>query len=99
MRLAVKASFLDPDGKQEVQAVIQAYFKDWLKSSNNIRQVYDLARLERDHARSVSKHRHRDGERRRSKGERSERSDRSITTSSSLGDGSSGGGAHKSAPV
>lgn len=96
MRLAVKASFLDPDGKQEVQAVIQAYFKDWLKSSNNIRQVYDLARLERDHARSVSKHRHRDGERRRSKGERSERTDRSAATSSGMGDGNSG--THKPTP-
>ena len=39
LRAAVKASFLDSSCKQEVQSVIQAYFKDWLKSSNNIRQV------------------------------------------------------------
>lgn len=53
MRAAVKTSFLDSQCKQEVQAVIQAYFKDWLMSSNNIRQVYDLARLEREHSRSL----------------------------------------------
>ena len=53
MRSAVKTSFLDQNCKQEVQAVIQAYFKDWLMNSNNIRQVYDLARLEREHAKSL----------------------------------------------
>ena len=30
--------------------MIQSYFKDWLMASGNMRQVYDLARMERDEA-------------------------------------------------
>ena len=30
--------------------MIQSYFKDWLMTSGNMRQVYDLARMERDEA-------------------------------------------------
>jgi TBCC domain-containing protein 1 len=41
---------LDDAKKRELQAVIQTYFKDWLMTSGNMRQVYDLARMERDEA-------------------------------------------------
>jgi hypothetical protein len=30
------------------QAVIQGYFREWLNASNNIRQVYDLSKLEQE---------------------------------------------------
>jgi hypothetical protein len=39
---------LDDQRKRELQNVIQAYFKEWLLSSGNMRQVYDLARMERE---------------------------------------------------
>ena len=32
--------------RRELQAAIQAHFKDWLLTSGNMRQVYDLARIE-----------------------------------------------------
>ncbi len=41
---------LDDGRKKELQSVIQAHFKDWLVSSGNMRQVYDLARMERGDA-------------------------------------------------
>lgn len=41
---------LDDAKKRELQAVIQSYFKDWLMTSGNMRQVYDLARMEREEA-------------------------------------------------
>ncbi len=47
----VQAS-LDDGKKRELQAVIQSYFKDWLMTSGNMRQVYDLARMEREEASS-----------------------------------------------
>jgi hypothetical protein len=28
--------------------VIQGYFREWLNASNNIRQVYDLSKLEQE---------------------------------------------------
>ncbi len=49
----VQAS-LDDAKKRELQGVIQSYFKDWLMASGNMRQVYDLARMERDEASSSS---------------------------------------------
>lgn len=73
MRTAAKASFMDSQGKQDVQNVIQAYFKEWLKSTNNLREVHDLTRLERAHAREVARsgrHRRRSS---RPHGERVER--------------------------
>ena len=47
--ISVQAS-LDDAKKRELQGVIQSYFKDWLMASGNMRQVYDLARMERDEA-------------------------------------------------
>ena len=41
---------LDDGKKRELQGVIQSYFKDWLMTSGNMRQVYDLARMEREEA-------------------------------------------------
>ena len=41
---------LDDGRKRELQTVIQAHFKDWLHTSGNLRQVYDLARMEREDA-------------------------------------------------
>lgn len=38
---------LDDGRKRELQNVIQSHFKDWVVSSGNMRQVYDLARMER----------------------------------------------------
>ena len=43
---------LDDGRKRELQTVIQAHFKDWLHMSGNLRQVYDLARMEREEAAS-----------------------------------------------
>lgn len=39
---------LDEAKKKELQSVIQSYFKEWLVQSGNMRQVYDLARMERE---------------------------------------------------
>ena len=39
---------LDETRKRELQNVIQAYFKEWLTSSGIFREVYDLARMERE---------------------------------------------------
>jgi TBCC domain-containing protein 1 len=39
---------LDDNKKRELQSVIQSHFKEWLLSSGNMRQVYDLARMERE---------------------------------------------------
>ena len=41
---------LDDGRKRELQAVIQSYFKDWLMGSGHMREVYDLARMEREDA-------------------------------------------------
>lgn len=38
---------LDDGRKRELQNVIQSHFKEWVVSSGNMRQVYDLARMER----------------------------------------------------
>mmetsp|Transcript_10007 Transcript_10007/g.36563 ORF Transcript_10007/g.36563 Transcript_10007/m.36563 type:complete len:519 (-) Transcript_10007:76-1632(-) len=48
LRKKVKEANLDEDTKKELQNVIQSHFKDWLLSSGNMRQVFDLARIERD---------------------------------------------------
>lgn len=48
LRNAVKTAQLDDERKRELQSVIQAHFKEWLLSSGNMRQVYDLARMERN---------------------------------------------------
>lgn len=50
LRSAVKQAVLDDARKRELQAVIQAHFKEWLTQSGNMRQVYDLARMEREEA-------------------------------------------------
>jgi len=39
---------LDEARKRELQTVIQAYFKEWLNSTGKLREVYDLARMERE---------------------------------------------------
>ncbi len=41
---------LDDGRKRELQNVIQVYFKDWLMGSGHMREVYDLARMEREDA-------------------------------------------------
>lgn len=38
---------LDDATKKELQATIQSYFKEWLSSSGAMRQVNELARIER----------------------------------------------------
>lgn len=48
LRNAVKTAQLDDERKRELHSVIQAHFKEWLLSSGSMRQVYDLARMERD---------------------------------------------------
>ena len=45
---------LDDGRKRELQAVIQSYFKDWLMGSGHMREVYDLARMEREDAAGAS---------------------------------------------
>lgn len=39
---------LPEDRKREVQNVIQSYFREWLNSTGKMRNIYDVARLERD---------------------------------------------------
>lgn len=39
---------LEEDQKRELMNAIQVNFKDWLQATGNMRQVYDLARAERD---------------------------------------------------
>eukprot|EP00850_Spirogloea_muscicola_P006209 SM000029S10504 [mRNA] locus=s29:521449:524493:+ [translate_table: standard] len=48
LRQTLKTAVLEESKKRELTNVIQAHFKEWLFSSGNIRQVYDLARLDRD---------------------------------------------------
>lgn len=48
LRAAVKSANLPEERKREVQNVIQSYFREWLNSSGKMRQIYDLARLEKD---------------------------------------------------
>ncbi|CAI5472273.1 unnamed protein product [Closterium sp. Yama58-4] len=48
LRQTLKTAVLDEGRKRELTNVIQAHFKEWLLTSGNIRQVYDLARLDRD---------------------------------------------------
>ena len=43
----VQDAGLDNATKRDLQTVIQAHFKEWLVASGNMRQVYDLARMER----------------------------------------------------
>ena len=47
LRAALRDAGLDEASKRELQATIQAYFKEWLLTSGSMRQVYDLARIER----------------------------------------------------
>ena len=47
LRAALRDAGLDESDKRELQATIQAYFKEWLLASGSMRQVYDLARIER----------------------------------------------------
>lgn len=50
--LALACSSTPPDittaAPPPPQAVIQGYFREWLNASNNIRQVYDLSKLEQE---------------------------------------------------
>lgn len=48
LRQTLKNAVLEENRKRELTNVIQAHFKEWLLTSGNIRQVYDLARLDRD---------------------------------------------------
>ncbi|CAG9465421.1 unnamed protein product [Pedinophyceae sp. YPF-701] len=48
LRGAVKGADLPDPRKNELQAVVQLAFKDWLVSSGNMRQVQDIAKLEKD---------------------------------------------------
>lgn len=41
---------LEEGKKKELMAAIQAHFKEWLQATGAMRQVYDLARAERDEA-------------------------------------------------
>ncbi len=49
LRAAAQAA-LDDGRKRELQNVIQVYFKVWLMGSGHMREVYDLARMEREDA-------------------------------------------------
>lgn len=43
---------LDEAKKKELMSAIQAHFKDWLQQTGGMRQVFDLARMERDESSS-----------------------------------------------
>ena len=47
LRGALRDARLDEHTKRELQATIQAHFKEWLLASGSMRQVYELARIER----------------------------------------------------
>ena len=47
LRSALRDAGLDERSRRELQATIQAFFKEWLMTSGSMRQVYDLARIER----------------------------------------------------
>lgn len=47
LRKSLRDADLSDERKRELQATIQSYFKDWLSSSGAMRQVYELARIER----------------------------------------------------
>jgi TBCC domain-containing protein 1 len=47
LRAALRDAGLDEGSKRDLQATIQAYFKEWLLTSGSMRQIYDLARIER----------------------------------------------------
>jgi len=44
----IKGSGLDDGKRNQLQNIIQAYFREWLHSSAHIRHVYDLQKLEAD---------------------------------------------------
>lgn len=50
LRAAVRGAALADGRKRELQAAVQAHFKEWLAASGHMRHVYDLARLEREAA-------------------------------------------------
>lgn len=52
VRAAVKTAGLDDVKKKELMSAIQSHFKDWLQQTGGMRQVYDLARMERDESSS-----------------------------------------------
>ena len=54
LRVGEAQAALDDGRKRELQAVIQSYFKDWLMGSGHMREVYDLARMEREDAAGTS---------------------------------------------
>lgn len=45
--VCIVQAVLDDGRKRELQNVIQSHFKEWVVNSGNMRQVYDLARMER----------------------------------------------------
>jgi hypothetical protein len=55
MRAALKTSSLDHQSKAEVQNVIQAYFKEWLRTTDNMREMHDLTRFERMYSREQAR--------------------------------------------
>lgn len=63
MRAALKTSSLDGASKAEVQNVIQAFFKEWLRTTNHMREMHDLTRFERLYGRDAARS-HKDRRRR-----------------------------------
>ena len=53
LRGAVKGADLSDERKLELQTVVQMWFKEWLSSTGNIKQVQDIASLEKLNAESV----------------------------------------------
>jgi len=47
LRAAVRDAALEESRRRELQATVQAFFKEWLVSTGQMRQVYDLLRMER----------------------------------------------------
>lgn len=53
LRGALRDARLGEEKKRDLQATIQAHFKEWLLESGSMRQVYELARIERGGERVV----------------------------------------------
>ncbi len=46
LQTAVREAALDDARRRELQAAIQSHFRDWLITSGNMRQIFDLSRLQ-----------------------------------------------------
>jgi hypothetical protein len=88
MRAALKTSSLDNQSKAEVQNVIQAYFKEWLRTTDNMREMHDLTRFERMYSREQARYHKERRRRARASGGEQRSMERASAERHSRGEGS-----------